>query len=84
MVSKNPTFSISARRVVLPETVTYIYVLQVHSIQWNAGMGNTDALIIIIMTGSYNIVAFLREDFNRGAYNTSNHLVRTLLINRSI
>ena len=25
MVSKNPTFSISARRVVLPETVTFMH-----------------------------------------------------------
>ena len=25
-------------------TVRYNYVLQVHSIQWNAGMGNTDTL----------------------------------------
>ena len=31
-------------------TVKYNYVLQVHSIQWNAGMGNTDTLIPIFVS----------------------------------
>ena len=36
----------------------YNYVLQVHSIQWNAGMGNTDTLLVSVLFLSLHLKYF--------------------------